>query len=124
MNRSGGAQVRRLLREPEDMTPHADEATALLKAMASTPRLLVLCHLARGECSVGELLEEIPLSASALSQHLAVLRREGLVTFRRDAQVIYYNVSPGPTVAIISILYDRFCPLPKARKPNRKQCGD
>jgi len=103
------------------MTRHAGEASALLKAMASTPRLLVLCNLVEGERSVGELLEEIPLSASALSQHLAVLRQEGLVTTRRDAQTIYYALSPGPAVEIISVLHATFCPARKPRRRGRKK---
>ena len=98
------------------MSWHAEEAGALLKAMASTPRLLILCHLVAGECSVGGLLSEIPLSASALSQHLAVLRQEGLVTTRRSAQTIYYALPSGPAVEIISILHATFC---TARKPGR-----
>jgi len=102
------------------MTRHADEASGLLKAMASTPRLLVLCNLVEGERSVGELLEEIPLSASALSQHLAVLRQEGLVTTRRDAQTIYYALPPGPAIRIISVLHDTFCPAPGVRRGKRK----
>lgn len=103
------------------MTRHADEATGLLKAMASTPRLLVLCHLVEGERSVGELLDEIPLSASALSQHLAVLREQGLVTTRRDAQSIYYALSSGPAMEIISVLHATFCPATGARRRGRKR---
>jgi len=102
------------------MTRHAEESSDLLKAMASTPRLLVLCHLVEGERSVGELLGEIPLSASALSQHLAVLRQKGLVTTRRDAQVIYYALSPGPAVEIIALLYDTFCAAPRSRRHGKR----
>lgn len=106
------------------MARHADEASALLKAMASTPRLLVLCNLVEGERSVGELLAVIPLSASALSQHLAVLRQEDLVTTRRDAQTIYYALPPGPSVEILSVLHDTFCPASKARRRGRKRSGE
>jgi len=91
------------------MKRHAGEAAALLKAMAGTPRLIVLCSLAGGERSVGELLREVPLSASALSQHLAILRREGLVTTRREAQTIHYALAPGPAIDIIASLHACFC---------------
>ncbi|MGA7966377.1 MAG: metalloregulator ArsR/SmtB family transcription factor [Gammaproteobacteria bacterium] len=103
------------------MTRHAEESSNLLKAMASTPRLLVLCHLVEGERSVGELLSEIPLSASALSQHLAVLRQKGLVTTRRDAQVIYYALPPGPAVEILSLLYDTFCAAPQSHRHGKRK---
>lgn len=73
---------------PESHNPfrrHAAEATRLLKALSSEPRLLVLCYLSEaGEMSVGELVEHIGLSQSALSQHLGRLRDEGLVTTRKD----------------------------------------
>lgn len=98
------------------MARHADEAGALLKAMAAPPRLLVLCNLAVGERSVGELLAEIPLSPSALSQHLAVLRVEGLVTPRRAAQNVYYALAPGPAMEIISVLHANFCPRRRRRR--------
>jgi len=107
----------------DGMTRHAGEASSLLKAMASTPRLLVLCNLVEGERSVGELLEEISLSASALSQHLAVLRQQGLVTTRRDAQTIYYALSAGPAVEIISVLHATFCPATMPRRRVRKKHG-
>lgn len=98
------------------MDRDAERAGALLKGMASTPRLRVLCNLAAGERSVGELLETIPLSPSALSQHLAILRREGLVTTRRSAQTILYTLADGPALEIMTILQTTFCkPLKKSR---------
>lgn len=99
-----------------DMEAHAGEASNLLKAMASPHRLMVLCNLMDRELSVGELLEEIPLSASALSQHLAVLRREGLVSTRREAQTIYYSIARGPAREIISVLHEGFCAPAKPRR--------
>lgn len=101
------------------MARHADEASALLKAMASTPRLLVLCNLARGERSVGQLLECVPLSQSALSQHLAVLREQELVNTRREAQTIFYALAPGPAMDIVSVLHARFCAPRRARRHKR-----
>jgi len=103
------------------MKRHAAEASALLKAMAGTPRLLVLCNLAGGERSVGELLAEIPLSPSALSHHLAVLRREGLVETRREGQSIRYRLAPGPAIEIISVLHACYC---RPARPRRRTRGD
>ncbi|MGE5624043.1 MAG: ArsR/SmtB family transcription factor [Bacillota bacterium] len=92
-----------------DMEKHAGEASALLRAMASEHRLMVLCSLVQGEKSVSQLLEKVPLAQSALSQHLAVLRHEGLVGTRREGQTVYYSVKPGPSLEIIRVLYDNFC---------------
>lgn len=105
-----------------EMEKHAGDASALLKAMASPHRLMVLCNLMGGERSVGDLLHRLPLSTSALSQHLAVLRRQGLVQTRRAAQTIYYTLAPGPTAQIISILHAGFCASPPAARP-RHQAG-
>jgi len=62
--------------------------------------------------SVGQINERVPLAQSALSQHLAVLRRDGLVTTRRESQTIYYAVKPGPAAEILSVLHKHFCPSP------------
>lgn len=88
---------------------NAQRATALLKSMANEWRLLILCHLAMGELSVGDMEKSIGLSQSALSQHLAILRRERLVTTRRSAQSIYYSLSSGEAEAVIATLYDLYC---------------
>jgi DNA-binding transcriptional ArsR family regulator len=96
------------------MARHADDAAALLKAMANTHRLQILCTLAQGELSVGALNARIPLSQSALSQHLKVLRADGLVVTRRAAQTIYYRVAPGPAMDVIDVLHRHFCRAPAA----------
>lgn len=101
------------------MQPHAEAAARLLKALANPHRLMVLCVLAEGELSVGELNQRVPLSQSALSQHLAVLRTDGLVTTRREAQTIHYALADGPAVDIIHLLHDRFCCDTPAPKPKR-----
>src|SRR5690606_30187058 len=85
----------------EQMQAHAGEAAKLLKALANERRLQVLCLLAGGERSVGEINQMLDLSQSALSQHLAVLREEGLVQTRRDAQLVYYSLAPGPAAAVM-----------------------
>lgn len=76
----------------EDIKKNVREATVLLKAMANDKRLKVLCALHEGEKSVGELEKLVGLSQSALSQHLARMRHDGLVTTRRSAQTIYYSL--------------------------------
>ena len=94
---------------PEQMAQHANEAAALLKALAHPARLLVLCQLVEGERSVGELQPITGLSMSALSQHLAVLREMALVTTRREAQTIFYSMAPGPAASVLDVLYAAYC---------------
>jgi DNA-binding transcriptional ArsR family regulator len=76
---------------------------------------MILCELSHGERSVGALSEAVPLSQSALSQHLAVLREEGLVATRREAQAIFYSLASVPVRRIIGLLYELYC-LPRERK--------
>ena len=96
-------------RRAGEMGQHAEEAAQLLRTLANPHRLLVLCTLAEGERSVGELNELIQLSQSALSQHLAVLREQGLVETRREAQTIYYGLARGPAVTVINALHSIYC---------------
>lgn len=93
----------------EELEAHAQEATRLLKALANESRLMILCNLASGELPVGELNRRVPLSQSALSQHLALLRRDGLVRTRRQAQTIYYSLVDGPATRIIELLHGIYC---------------
>lgn len=95
--------------DAEEMRAHAGDAARLLKTLANSSRLMVLCSLATGELTVGQINERVPLSQSALSQHLAVLRREGLVHTRRSAQAIYYRLADGPAGRVIETLHDIFC---------------
>lgn len=95
--------------DPEAMAEHAHDAAQLLKTLANENRLLILCKLAEGELSVGELNARVPLSQSALSQHLSVLRREGLVSTRREAQTIYYSLADGPAMDVINTLHGIYC---------------
>lgn len=94
------------------MTAHADTASRLLKSIANAQRLRILCLLAAGERNVGELNELLDLSQSALSQHLARLRDDGLVTTRREAQTIHYRLAEGPVRQIIKTLYGIYCAAP------------
>lgn len=93
----------------EQMATHAGDAANLLKALANPHRLHILCVLGAGEMAVGELNEIVPLSQSALSQHLAKLRSDGLVETRRESQTIYYRLNPGPARDIIDVLHRHFC---------------
>ena len=95
--------------DPREMADHANDAAQLLKALANQNRLLILCRLAEGEMSVGQLNEQLELSQSALSQHLSVLRRDGLVATRRDAQTIYYSLAGGPAMDVINTLHRIYC---------------
>ncbi|ARU27254.1 metalloregulator ArsR/SmtB family transcription factor [Cellvibrio sp. PSBB006] len=93
-----------------DMREHAQKAAALLKALANENRLMIMCTLISGEMSVGELNEKIPLSQSALSQHLASLREAGLVTTRKEAQTVFYQLSGNEAMRIIAVLQSIYCP--------------
>ena len=95
---------------------HAEAAASLLKALANPHRLQILCVLGEGELSVGALNERIPLSQSALSQHLAVLRADGLVSTRRESQTIYYRVLLGPALDVIRVLHSHFCSAIRHRR--------
>jgi len=95
--------------DPAELESHADEAATLLRAMSNRSRLLVLCHLVPGERSVGELQGVVGLAQSALSQHLAVLRRLKLVTTRRESQTIYYRLTGGAAAAILQTLHKLYC---------------
>jgi DNA-binding transcriptional ArsR family regulator len=94
------------LTELHDMASHACE---LLKAMANEWRLMILCHLAEGEMTVSELQAKLGLSQSALSQHLAVLRRERIVKARKHAQSVSYSLSGDEATRVMQTLHEVFC---------------
>lgn len=93
----------------EEMKSQAGAAEALLKAVANRSRLMVLCELNNGERSVGALQQAVGLSQSALSQHLARLRADGLVATRRDAQTIFYSLASERVGRLIGLLYELYC---------------
>ena len=94
-----------------DFTRQAGEATRLLKAMANESRLLVLCFLAEeGELTVSELTGRVGLSQSALSQHLAKLREEGLVATRKETQNVFYRVCDPRAEQVLALLHQIYCP--------------
>lgn len=89
----------------------AEQAAALLQAVGNPKRLVILCLLIQqGEMSVGALNEMVALSPSALSQHLARMRQEGLVSYRREAQTLYYRIEDPNVAKLIGTLKDIFCP--------------
>jgi ArsR family transcriptional regulator, virulence genes transcriptional regulator len=110
----------RLLPAMAAIQDHATEAAAFLKALANDQRLLMLCCLLEGSLSVGEINERVPLSQSALSQHLGVLRDAGLVTTTRQSQTIYYALAKGPALKIMEVLYAAFCAPPAAKRCVKK----
>ena len=96
------------------MREAARRASDLLRALGNENRLLILCNLADGEKSVSELQELIGLRQSALSQHLARLRHDGLVATRRESQTIYYSLAGNEARRVIEVLYSMYCP-PQAK---------
>ena len=105
--------------KPEELEVKAVTVTRFLKAMANPSRLLVLCQLADGEKSVGELERVVGLSQSALSQHLAILRREQVVKTRREGQNIFYLLASAEAAAVMHTLYEVFCRTPQPQLAGR-----
>jgi len=94
----------------DKMREHACEAAAVLRLIGNENRLLILCSLVEGEMGVGALQDRSNLSQSAFSQHLAKLREDGLIAARRDSQNIYYHISDGRIMMLMSALAEIFCP--------------
>ena len=91
------------------MSAAADAASELLKSLANRHRLLILCQLGEGERSVGELAECVGIRDATASQHLALLRKDGLVTARREGQTIWYSVASAPAREVLAALYRIYC---------------
>ena len=92
------------------LAKQAGDAAQLLKLLANEKRLLILCFLAvRGEMTVGELVDVVKLSQSALSQHLAKLRADGLVEFRRNSQTLHYRVVDPRALRLLQVLKEIYC---------------
>jgi len=107
----------------DHMLAAADEASGLLKALANRHRLIIICQLIEQERSVGELAELLKIRDSTVSQHLALLRKDGLVKARRDGQTIWYSIGSPQAHELVRTLYRIYCApaaacVPKAqRKP-------
>lgn len=106
--------------EPAQMHASAEAAEELLKAMANRHRLMILCQLIGGECSVGELAELLELRDSTVSQHLALLRKDDLVATRRDGQTIWYSIASDPARSLVETLYQIFCAPDRLCTPSHK----
>ena len=91
------------------MTDRADDVSAFLKGLANGHRLLILCRLSQGEASVGELIEATGLAQTSMSQHLAKLKNEGLVDYRRDHRTLHYFIAHPAVMEIMTVLYRHFC---------------
>jgi DNA-binding transcriptional ArsR family regulator len=105
----------------EKLQSRAAEAEVLLKAMANQARLLILCELLDGERTVTELHSAADLAMSAVSQHLAKLREEGIVATRRESQTIYYSLASEPAEKILAVLYEIFCAPAAMGRAKKKQ---
>lgn len=95
--------------EPVDMVEQAQAASCFLKALAHEGRLMILCHLSSGEKSVTELENLLQSRQAAVSQQLARLRLEGIVSCRRDGKTIYYALHDPKAARLIGVVYEMFC---------------
>lgn len=95
--------------DSDAMKAGADLASELLKSLSNRYRLLILCRLANGENSVGQLAEFLGIRDSTVSQHLALLRRDKIIASRRDGQTIWYHIESEPALEVINTLYKSFC---------------
>ena len=95
--------------DPNALRDNAAQATQLLKALSHPDRLMLLCRLAEGERSVSELEPLVEVYQPSLSQQLGILRREGLVSSRREGKQMFYQVANPDALAVLNVLYQRFC---------------
>ncbi len=93
-----------------DMLASIDRASEFLKALSGRSRLMILCHLADGEKSVGEIVRLTGARDTAVSQQLALLRKDGIVSARRDGQTLYYSICHSGAEAVLVTLQGIFCP--------------
>jgi ArsR family transcriptional regulator len=101
---------------PQGIEQAAAEVAAILRALANERRLTILCRLVEwGEANVNSLAETVGLSQSALSQHLAKMREEGLVTYRRDSQTLWYRIADARIEDLLATLHRLYC------KPNKRR---
>ncbi|WP_337183968.1 metalloregulator ArsR/SmtB family transcription factor [Shinella sp.] len=93
----------------KDMPAKAEAVAGFLKGLANSHRLLILCALANGERSVSELIEATGIAQTSMSQHLAKLKEERIVRFRRDHRTLFYAIDHPAVMEIMAVLYARFC---------------
>lgn len=95
--------------DPLRMASAAQKASDLMKTLGHKDRLMVLCHLTSGEKSVGELAALLDIPQSPLSQHLARMRKESMVTTRREAQTIYYSIASSEAARFVELMHEIYC---------------
>jgi len=95
--------------DQSELLNNAQQVSAILKQLANPYRLMILCCISTGELTVGDLNEQIDLSQSALSQHLAKLRESEIVTTRRESQTIYYRIANQKIKYLLDVLQQQFC---------------
>lgn len=93
----------------DDIKQNSDTAANWLKTISHKDRLFILCQLTQGEMCVGELLANSDLSQSAFSQHLAVLRKNALVSTRKESQTVYYSLADNNVINLLHLLSEIFC---------------
>ena len=103
--------------DPALMASAAEEAGELLKALANRHRLMILCQLVDGERSVGDLAGRVGVRDSTVSQHLQLLRKDGLVRARREGQTIWYSIASEQARVLVATLYSIFCSTTTASRP-------
>ncbi len=106
---------------PDELNRIAGEASGFLKQLASKQRLMILCHLIDGERSVSQLQELLGTEQSSISQHLARLRQEGILTARRDARQKYYSIQDEKALQVIELLHSIYCETNRSSSKLRQQ---
>lgn len=105
------------------LTRIAESVSELMKALANPKRLLILCQLAEGERSVGQLAKMLGMREAAVSQQLALLRKDRLVRARRDGQTIWYSLARADVRALLGHLYETYCAAPARKGTRRDKTG-
>lgn len=100
---------------PKQMASAAAQASELMRTLGHKDRLMILCHLISGEKSVGGLARLLEIPQSPLSQHLARMRKEKLVTTRREAQTIYYSIASNEAMRMVALMHELYCSDPGMR---------
>jgi DNA-binding transcriptional ArsR family regulator len=108
-----------LLHDLPSFEANAAQVAQLLRALANQRRLMILCKLVEwGEGMVTALAQAVGLGQSALSQHLAMMREEGIVAFRREGQTLWYRIADPRIELLLAQLQHLYCPAPKPRRPS------
>jgi DNA-binding transcriptional ArsR family regulator len=110
--------------DPEALSGAAEQASDFLKSLANPVRLRILCLLVQGEATVGDITEKLGARQSLISQHLALLRKDGMVRPRRDGQTIYYALADKRAERLIEVLYETFCAARSAELPETAEETD